>query len=53
MRVRDRGEHIKEEPDAKYEVPYWIWIPQAKIVAELLEPLKDNELLRFEWNNLV
>jgi hypothetical protein len=43
---------VKDEPDAKYEVPYWVWIPQSKMVAELLEPLKEKDSLCFEWNNL-
>lgn len=42
----------KDEGDAKYEVPYWIWIPQCKAVADLLEPLKDKDALQFEWRNL-
>lgn len=43
---------VADEGDAKYEVPYWIWIPQSQMVAGLLEPLKEDESLCFEWNNL-
>lgn len=43
---------VADEDSAKYEIPYWIWIPQSRAVAALLEPLKDDESLCFEWANL-
>lgn len=40
------------EHHARYEVPYWLWIPQSAAVAQLLEKHKDEDVLTFEWSNV-
>jgi hypothetical protein len=40
------------EYHARYEVPYWLWIPQSSAVAQLLESHKEDDALCFEWNNV-
>lgn len=43
---------MNNETSARYEVPYWLWVPQHKQVAELLEAYKDDQSLCFEWSNM-
>jgi type III restriction/modification enzyme restriction subunit/RAD3-like DEAD/DEAH box helicase len=40
------------ESDARYEVPYWIWLPQSGAVGAILEPLKNELELLFRWGNI-
>lgn len=40
------------ESDARYEVPYWIWIPQSAAVSEILEEVKMERELLFRWGNI-
>lgn len=42
----------KDEPDARYEIPYWIWLPQSENVGRLLEANRQDDALRFDWTNL-
>lgn len=40
------------ESHARYEVPYWIAVPQFQAVATLLEPLKEKDDIGWEWSNV-
>lgn len=40
------------EADARYEVPYWLWIPQIDQVGSILEAVKDDKELMFCWGNV-
>jgi hypothetical protein len=37
---------------ARFEVPYWLWLPQAPQVAAILDEYRDEEELRFSWPNI-
>lgn len=37
---------------ARFEVPYWLWLPQAAHVAAILDEYRDEEELRFSWPNI-
>lgn len=39
------------EHNARYEVPFWLWIPHAETVAKLLSPLNEDSAL-FDWGNI-
>jgi len=43
---------MNSEAQARYEVPYWLWIPQYQTIAALLDAFKDKQELMFEWSNL-
>ena len=40
------------ESNARYEVPFWIWVPQSSAVASILESLKLEQELLFCWDNI-
>lgn len=40
------------ESDARYEVPFWIWIPQCGSVGKILEEVKTERELLFRWSNI-
>lgn len=37
---------------SRFEIPYWLWLPQSAVVAEILENHRDDEELRFCWPNV-
>lgn len=39
------------EHNARYEVPFWLWIPHAGTIAKLLDPLSEDNAL-FDWGNI-
>lgn len=43
---------MNSEGNARFEVPYWLWQPQARQVAEILNHYREDDGLRFVWNNL-
>ena len=40
-----------DEHNARYEVPFWLWIPHAETVVKLLNPLNEDPSL-FDWGNI-
>lgn len=42
----------KGESSAQFEVPFWLWQPQAHHVAALLDNFKEERELRFSWPNV-
>jgi len=41
------------EAEARFEVPYWIWLPQCEAVAQIVEQYADDsEDLPFAWGNV-
>lgn len=40
------------EADARYEVPFWLWIPQSAAVGSILEAVKTERELLFRWDNI-
>lgn len=39
------------EQNARYEVPFWLWIPHAETVAKLLNTINEDPAL-FDWGNI-
>src|SRR5262249_44831741 len=40
------------EPEARYEVPYWLWIPKANEVGAIIDAVKDDKEVFFCWGNV-
>lgn len=43
---------VSGDSASRFEVPYWLWQPQATEVAKILEECRDDEELRFSWPNI-
>lgn len=43
---------LNNDASARFEVPYWLWQPQASAVAAILEQQREDNDLRFSWQNI-
>jgi hypothetical protein len=43
---------MNNEPQARYEVPFWIWRPQAGAVSKIVEEAQVNDDVIFQWGNV-
>ncbi|AXV96754.1 hypothetical protein CJO81_15085 [Ralstonia solanacearum] len=40
------------ESDARVEIPYWHWLPQAEAISALIEEYRDEDEVQFSWPNI-